>query len=489
MNKMNFISIFLILINFLSYKTKEPSKMLTIPLKYVKTSYEKYPTAKKIIEEKIPYKTLFGTRYKTVFREVVDNVTRASNYLFLAPINLGGQEFNVVLDTGSINLWVAKINSTDTGTITKKYDPSKSISSTITTETFEITYGTGSTKGNYYCDFSSFISGAVYNLIFGAATQTDFKVDGAQGIMGLAREYSRFDYSAIWTLNAKKYIPNKSFSFKYYDENHVEMYIGGEHSDFLDQKHTASCQLLKRSVYDHLLWTCKLYNFGLALSNKKNITVDCGFNFLFDTGSNVMRLPKETLGKIQDAISLNTDYDCKTKAGDNAVYLMCNEKKGLPDIFIEVGNHSLILRSNSDNLYTKGEGDYQKLNIQFMDVDISLIGQPFFRIFHTRFDPENKLLKFYSKDETIMKFTSNKPNDDTANHFDPDYLLTNFLNEDTIKIIACVAVCIAILFTIFMFYKFGKKCLCKKDKKHSGSHHQKHGGSHHQHNQKLLENK
>ena len=83
MNKMNFISIFLILINFLSYKTKETSKMLTIPLKYVKTSYEKYPTAKKIIEEKIPYKTLFGTRYKTVFREVADNVTRARNYLFL----------------------------------------------------------------------------------------------------------------------------------------------------------------------------------------------------------------------------------------------------------------------------------------------------------------------------------------------------------------------------------------------------------------------
>ena len=124
--------------------------------------------------------------------------------------------------------------------------------------------------------------------------------------MGLAREYSRFDYSAIWTLNAKKYIPNKSFSFKYYDENtknmesisigdntvlKVEMYIGGEHSDFLDQKHTASCQLLKRSVYDHLLWTCKLYNFGLALSNTKNITVDCGFNFLFDTGSNILWVP------------------------------------------------------------------------------------------------------------------------------------------------------------------------------------------------------
>lgn len=457
---------------------KKSSKMLTIPLKYIRTSFEKYPTPKDIIEEKIPVKTIFGTRYKTIFKEVSDNVTKANNSLFLAPINIGGQKFNVVLDTGSINLWVAKVNSTDTADaiIKNKYDPKKSSSSSSTTETFEITYGTGSTKGNYYCDFSSFISGAVYNLIFGAATRTEFDVNGADGIMGLAREYSRFDYSAIWTLNAKKYIPNKSFSFKYFDENHVEMYIGGEHSDFNDIEHTASCQLLHRSVYDRLLWTCKLYKFGLSVDDTKNITADCGFNFLFDTGSNVMRLPKETLGKLEEQLE---GYNCRKITKSSTDYIACH-KDHLPNVFIEVGNHSFILKGNENGVFSAkvdSEG-YRNLNVQFMKVDISLIGQPFFRIFHTKFDHENKILKFYSKDKSIMKFTSNKPNDDPATHFDPDYLLTNFLNEDTIKIIACVAVCIAILFIIFMIYKFGKKCLCKKDNKRKGSsQHHKHPDS------------
>lgn len=452
--------------------------MLTIPLKLIETNFEKYPTPKKVIEEKIPEKTFFGTRYKTIYKEVADNITRSSNTLFLAPINLGGQDFNVVLDTGSVNLWVAKINSTNKDNngkpynITHHYDPTKSISSSITTETFEIQYGTGSTKGNYYTDFGNFISGAVYNLIFGAATETVFDVNGADGIMGLAREYSRYDYSAIWTLKAKKYIQSKSFSFKYYDEKTVEMYIGGEHSDFSDTQHTASCQLLHKSVYDHLLWTCKLYNFGIIdYSDKsKNLNISCGFNFLFDTGSNVMRFPKETLEKMRSKLS---DYDCKVESKSSTDYIYCKDGN-LPDVFIEVGNHTLILKGNEKGLFSSSsDGGYRQLNIQFMKVDIALIGQPFFRIFHTKFDHENKLLKFYSKDESIMKYTSDKPNDDTAEHFDPDYLLTNFLNEDTIKIIACVAVVIAILFTIFMFYKFGKKCFCKKHKKHSGSHHHK----------------
>ena len=477
MYKMNFIQIFLIIINILAYEAKKPSKMITVPLKLVKTNFEKYPTPKEVIEEKIPVKSIFGTRYKTIFKEVVDNITRASNTLFLAPINLGGQEFSVVLDTGSINLWVAKINSTNKDNkgnpynITNKYDPTESVSSSSTTETFEIQYGTGSTKGNYYCDFGSFISGAVYNLIFGAATETVFDVKGAHGIMGLAREYSRYDYSAIWTLKAKKYIQSKSFSFKYYDNNHVEMYIGGEHSDFSDTKHTATCQLLHKSVYDHLLWTCKLYHFGLIDHNDetKSLNISCGFNFLFDTGSNVMRFPKETLNSMKSQLA---DYDCTSIEKSSVEYIKCKEDN-LPDIFIEVGNHTLILKSNEEGLYSSSSDGYKQLNIQFMKVDIALIGQPFFRIFHTKFDHENKLLKFYSTNENIMKYTSDKPNDDTATHFDPDYLLTNFLNEDTIKIIACVAVVIAILFIIFMIYKFGKKCFCKKEKGHKGSQHRK----------------
>ena len=463
MKRFNAIFIILISLCFFSFKSKEPSQMITIPLKLVNTTFEKYPHS---IEE-VPVKTIFGTkiirRIKEELEDISGEIKTVKTSLFVAPMQIGGQDFNVVLDTGSINLWVPKVGSKDEANITHHYDPKKSSASSSTSETFEITYGTGSTKGNYYSDYCTFISGAVYNLLFGAATETAFDVDGADGIMGLAKDYSRYMYSAIWTLKAKGYISNKSFSFKYLGDDKVEMYIGGEHEDFTEKNNTATCQLLHKSVYDNLLWTCKLYNFGLINDDfSKNATVFCGYNFLFDTGSNHMRLPLSTF----DALLKKVDsFGCEGMKDGSVKYIKC-PIDNLPSIYIEVGDHFFILNKTEKGLYDniKNETNFKRLRIQFMDVQISLIGQPFFQIFHTKFDYENKVLKFHTNNEKNMIYSYAKKNDDEAEHFDPDGIVTNWLNEDTIKIIAAVSICVAVLFIVIIFVRFGKSCCKKKHK-------------------------
>jgi hypothetical protein len=440
--------------------------MITIPLKLVNTTFEKYPHS---IEE-VPVKTIFGTkiirRIKEEVNDISGDISKVKSSLFVAPIKIGGQDFDVVLDTGSINLWVPKIGSKDKANLTHHYDPKKSSASSSTSETFEITYGTGSTKGNYYSDYCTFISNAAYNLLFGAASETNFDVDGADGIMGLAKDYSRYMYSAIWTLKAKGYIDNKSFSFKYLGDNKVEMYIGGEHEDFKDIDNTGTCQLLHKSVYDNLLWTCKLYNFGLINDNfTLNATVFCGYNFLFDTGSNIMRLPFSTFDLLMKQVSI---FSCEGMTDGDVKYIKCpkDELNKLPNMYIEVGDHFFILNSTENNLYEEisGEDRYKRLRIQFMDVQISLIGQPFFQIFHTKFDYENNILKFHTDNAKNMIYSYAKKNDDEADHFDPDGIITNWLNEDTIKIIAAVSICVAVLFIVIIFVKFGKSCCKKKHK-------------------------
>ena len=463
MQRFNTIFILLISLCFFSFKSKEPSQMITIPLKLVNTTFEKYPHS---IEE-VPVKTIFGTKIIRRIKEEVNDISGDiskvnKSSLFVAPIKIGGQDFDVVLDTGSINLWVPKIGSKDKANLTHHYDPKKSSASSSTSETFEITYGTGSTKGNYYSDYCTFISNAAYNLLFGAASETNFDVDGADGIMGLAKDYNRYMYSAIWTLKAKGYINNKSFSFKYLGDNKVEMYIGGEHADFTDQDNTATCQLLHKSVYDNLLWTCKLYSLGLINNDLSlNATVSFGYNFLFDTGSNIMRLPLSTFDSLMKQVSI---FSCEGMVDDSVKYIKCPEDK-LPNLFIEVGDHYFILNASEYNLYDniKGTG-FKRLRIQFMDVQISLIGQPFFQIFHTKFDYENNILKFHTDNPKYMKYSSPKKNDDEADHFDPDGIITNWLNEDTIKIIAAVSICVAVLFIVIIFVKFGKSCCKKKHK-------------------------
>ena len=434
--------------------------MLTIPLKVINTTFEKYPTSDQVNQkvEEVPVKTIFGTKMiRRVIEEPDDisgNISKVTNSLFVAPIKIGGQDFNVILDTGSVNLWVPKIGSKDQAIIAHHYDPSKSSSSSSTSETFEIQYGTGSTKGNYYSDYINFITNSAYNVLFGAATETVFDVEGADGIMGLAKNYSQYMYSAIWTMNAKGYIPEKSFSFKYLENNNVEMYIGGEHDDFSDTKHTATCQLLHKSVYDNLLWTCKLYNFGFLNNDfTRNTTVSCGYNFLFDTGSNVMRLPKETLNSI---LKQPYYFGCEKSSEGSIDYLIC-PKDNLPNIYIEVGDHYFIINSYEVFDKIKGNENYRKLRVQFMDVHVSLIGQPFFMIFHTKFDYENKVLKFHTTDEKAMIYSYAKPNDDEATHFDPDGIVTSWFNEKTVIIIAIVASCIAVIFIIVIIVRCSRK--------------------------------
>ena len=457
-NNIKLILLFSICI--LSIKAKKPSKMLTIPLKVINTTFEKYPTSDQVNQkvEEVPVKTIFGTKMiRRVIEEPDDisgNISKVTNSLFVAPIKIGGQDFNVILDTGSVNLWVPKIGSKDQAIIAHHYDPSKSSSSSSTSETFEIQYGTGSTKGNYYSDYINFITNSAYNVLFGAATETVFDVEGADGIMGLAKNYSQYMYSAIWTMNAKGYIPEKSFSFKYLENNNVEMYIGGEHDDFSDTKHTATCQLLHKSVYDNLLWTCKLYNFGFLNNDfTRNTTVSCGYNFLFDTGSNVMRLPKETLNSI---LKQPYYFSCEKSSEGSIDYLIC-PKDNLPNIYIEVGDHYFIINSYEVFDKIKGNENYRKLRVQFMDVQVSLIGQPFFMIFHTKFDYENKVLKFHTTDEKAMIYSYAKPNDDEATHFDPDGIVTSWFNEKTVIIIAIVASCIAVIFIIVIIVRCSKK--------------------------------
>lgn len=143
-------------------------------------------------------------------------------------------------------------------------------------------------------------------------------------------------------------------------------------------------------------------------------------------------------------------------------YIICpkDSENKYPNVQIEVGDHYFII--DGKEIFREIDG---QLRVQFMDVQISLIGQPFFRLFHTKFDHENKVLKFHTKNESIMIYSSAKPKDDKARHFDPDNIVANWLNENSIKIIAAVAVCVAALFVVIIIVKCGKKACCKKDKK------------------------
>lgn len=460
--------ILLFIISLFSINTKEPS-IISVPLKVIHNSFEKYPISEEseyTVVKETTVKNIFGTKVRKLIQEKISGtVKKLDCLLFAAPIEIEkDQKFNVILDTGSVNLWVPKIGSEDKYNITNHYDPNKSGLKTATSDEFEITYGTGSTKGVFYKDKINFFN-YIFYVKFGVATHTNFDVDGADGIMGLSKKYEATEYSPIWTMFANKDISSKSFSIKYFSEDNVQMYLGDEHEDFKDENNTSTCQLLHHTTYDNLVWTCKLYSFGL-FNNDKNLTsnASCGYNFLFDTGSNTMMLPFETLDQLKDDLS---KYNCYYGLSKNGYQIFCEDENNLPDVFIEVGNYALFL--NNKEMYgiftdEKRDKDVFALNILFMkSITISLIGQPFFKLFHTKFDYENKVLKFYSDQPDSKIFTWVKPNDDEARDFEP--LGSSWMNDNLYKIIIACAVVIALLVVLYVFWKCFKKMCCERKKK------------------------
>lgn len=437
--------------------------MITVPIKLLENSYEKYPIFRETkisIERQVEVETPLGPKIRKLKEDIYGTIKLLGCQLFAAPITIGeieNQDFNVVLDTGSINLWVPKVDSNDAHAIVNHFDPSVGGTATRTPEKFTVQYGTGSTEGYYYSDKINFISLGFYEMKFGVADKTDFDVNGADGIMGLAKKYSSIDYSAIFTLNAKGRLKNKSFSFKYIKDDIVEMYLGDEHEDF-SKNNTAQCQLLHKTSYDNLLWTCKLYNFGfISNDNSKNATAPCGYNFLFDTGSNIMILPLETIDHLSEQLY---QFGCSKVTTDNGQQILCDVNKNLlPNVYIEVGNHYLILDHNQvfSEVIMSGKKSGYILDAVFKDTNMPLMGQRFFKLFHTKFDPENKVLKFYNEDSDKIRFSYDKPNDDSARAFGYDDV-----PYDTVAIIAIVLVVLVVLMALCCVFRCCKRMFSSK---------------------------
>jgi len=350
MYKQYYLSSFLFIIFLFSLNSIQ-SSMITIPLKVIHNSFEKYPISKKInssLDKKEKINKKLGSNINIFSEEYISGeIKQLKCLIFVTQIEIGNdQKFNVILDTGSVNLWVPKVGSQDKYIIKNHYDPSKSSYSTRTSVAFEINYGTILTKGIYYKDMINFFNITNY-LKFGVASYTDFDVEGADGIMGLAKGYSSYEDSAIWTMYAKGQISSKSFSFKYFSDDNIQMYLGDEHEDFKNENNTGSCKLLSNTTYDNLVWTCKLYSFGLISNdNSTKSNTSCGYNIKFDTASNIIILSLETLEKIKDELVKYNCYSTETKLG---YQIFCEDINNLPHIFIELGNYILFL--NNDELY------------------------------------------------------------------------------------------------------------------------------------------
>ena len=187
--------------------------------------------------------------------------------------------------------------------------------------------------------------------------------------------------------------------------NSTILYYGDEHEDF-SKNNYGFCPLVSKTEKEKYHWSCKLNSFSMIF--KEKILININMSIVFDTGTNGIVLPKYVLSFFKNDLK---KYDCKIlniAAGMSTI--ICYNKSDLPNLFLEIGEYSLMLDKNIIS-YEKKISNYTfyPLYIFFEEgIEIGIIGLPFFYQFHTRFDLENNLIKFYNNINTINKI--NKTN-------------------------------------------------------------------------------
>ncbi|PCH38253.1 acid protease [Wolfiporia cocos MD-104 SS10] len=116
-------------------------------------------------------------------------LSNANEYAYLVPISIGGQDFNVLLDTGSSDLWVVSSNCTDTDCQKiHTYNSSEPSPLSLSGESFHLKYLIGSVTGNVGTDTVTLGPYEISSQVLALANSTeglDLSGTGYSGIMGL----------------------------------------------------------------------------------------------------------------------------------------------------------------------------------------------------------------------------------------------------------------------------------------------------------------
>lgn len=145
-----------------------------------------------------------------------------SSYSGIVSIGTPPQDFNLVLDTGSSDLWVATTSCTSCGSDVPGFNPSKSSTYKATSSHLEIDYGSGSVQGTVAQDSVTFGSFEMSQELLAVTNVTpDLIDDGLSGIMGLGfASISTLQTTPFWEA---LYNANDLFEplFSFYLERHV----------------------------------------------------------------------------------------------------------------------------------------------------------------------------------------------------------------------------------------------------------------------------
>jgi cathepsin D len=313
---------------------------------------------------------------------------------YYGPITIGtpAQDFNVIFDTGSSNLWIpsSKCSILDIAChLHNRFTDSASEPFVANGTTFAIQYGSGSVSGYISQDVVTIGGLTVKNQQFGEATEEPglaFVETKADGILGLAFDSISADHvTPLWyNLLSQGLVSTPLFSF-WLDKNPAgssggELVLGGVDStlytgDFVYQPLSAE-----------LWWEFKLDDFQVG-SESLGFCPSGGCNAICDTGTSLIAGPSASIN------ALNAKLGATVTRGE-AIF-DCSTISSLPTVNILIGGNSFALAPTDYVLQISAGGKtvclsgFQGINLPPQVGALFILGDVFISTYYTVFDYQN----------------------------------------------------------------------------------------------------
>ncbi|XP_037923712.1 lysosomal aspartic protease-like [Hermetia illucens] len=315
-----------------------------------------------------------------------EDLSNGADVVYYGEISIGTppQNFVVIFDTGSSNLWVpsAKCSACN---VANQYDSSASSTYKPNGESFSILYGSGSTNGFLSTDTVEISGMKISNQTFAEATtlSSNFQGQVFDGLLGLGYgDISSDDNvpNVLYNLYKQGLIPAPIFSF-YLNRNEDDKTLGGEiiFGGSHQKYYTGSFTYVPVIKPEQGYWQFKMT--GVQVDGYEFCSRGC--DTIADSGTSYIVGPADQIESIYEIIGYTG-------------YIDCSEIDSLKPISFKIGRRLFTLEAKD---YVLNDGN----NNCALGLDVFssweggpewILGDVFIGKYYTEFDMKNKRVGF-----------------------------------------------------------------------------------------------
>jgi len=312
------------------------------------------------------------------------------NAQFYGPIKVGGQDFKVIFDTGSSNIWVPGKNcSFLVCWLHPRYDDSKSKTYEKDGRQYKVQYGSGPVEGVFSKDTVTVGDVDVKGQLFAEVSKVSFgplnvafAAGKFDGLLGLGfKSISQYQIPTPFeSMIDQKLIDEPVFAFYLQRDSSQqgELVFGG-----IDDKHYTG-ELVDVPLISETYWEVSLDSMQFGGS----AVVSTAVKAIIDSGTSLLGGPKDQVDALAKKVGA-------TSVLGKEYTIDCAKKPSLPDLSVTLGGKEFVL-SAEDYVLTVSS----QCLFAFIGIDVPpprgplwIMGDIFMRKYYCVFDYGNKKMR------------------------------------------------------------------------------------------------